>query len=65
VVSVAVDDYVAMKNATVEGTLLRRLSGRDRWETFTRDVASRFRDVYGATVSYVRDFLVSAATKSH
>src|SRR2546422_3998501 len=63
VVSVATDDYIAMKGATVEGTLLRRLLDAERWDRFTRDVTTAFRMQFGDVVEFVRDFSIGIGTK--
>jgi SAM-dependent methyltransferase len=42
VVSVSAADYVAMKGATVEGTLLRRILTIERWHQFTHEVTEAF-----------------------
>jgi ubiquinone/menaquinone biosynthesis C-methylase UbiE len=62
-VNVSALHYVAMKNATVEGILLQRMLTPDRWDAFTREVADAFRREFGATVLYVRDFLVAIGSK--
>jgi SAM-dependent methyltransferase len=64
VVSVSAADYLAMKGATVEGTLLRRLLTAERWDRFTRDVTEAFRARFGDTVQFLRDFLIGIGTKA-
>jgi SAM-dependent methyltransferase len=63
VVSVAVEDYLAMKGATVEGTLLRRMLTAERWDRFTHEVMEAFRTRFGDVVEFTRDFLIGLGTK--
>lgn len=63
VVSVSAADYVAMKGATVEGTLLRRMLTAERWDRFTREVIVAFRTRFGDVVEFTRDFLIGIGTK--
>ena len=63
VVSVAVADYLAMKGATVEGTLPRRMLTTERWDRFTHEVMEAFRTWFGDVVEFTRDFLVGLGTK--
>ena len=51
-------DYVAMKNATVEGTLLRALLSRTDWDRFVQHVTAALQTRFGDVVSYRRDFHV-------
>jgi SAM-dependent methyltransferase len=64
VVTVSTSDYVAMKSASVEGTLLRRMLTAARWDRFAADVNNAFRSRFGETVQYRRDFLAGVGTKS-
>ena len=62
VVSVAVADYLAMKSATVEGTLLRRMLTAEHWARFTCEVMETFRTRFGDVVEFRRDFLIGIGT---
>jgi SAM-dependent methyltransferase len=64
VVSVAAADYLAMKGATVEGTLLRRLLTAEHWARFTREVMETFRARLGEVVEFTRDFRIGIGTKA-
>jgi SAM-dependent methyltransferase len=64
VVSVAVADYLAMKSATVEGTLLRRMLTAEHWARFTCEVMETFRTRFGDVVEFTRDFLIGIGTKA-
>jgi SAM-dependent methyltransferase len=64
VVSVSAADYVAMKGATVEGTLLRRILTIERWHQFTHEVTEAFRTGFGDVVEFTRDFLIGTGTKA-
>ena len=63
VVSVSAADYLAMKGATVEGTLLRRMLTAERWDRFTHEVMEAFRTRFGDVVEFTRDFLIGLGTK--
>jgi len=63
VVSVAVADCLAMKGATVEGTLLWRMLTAERWDRFTHAVMEAFRTRFGDVVEFTRDFLIGLGTK--
>jgi ubiquinone/menaquinone biosynthesis C-methylase UbiE len=64
VVSVAAAEYLAMKGATVEGTLLRRMLTAERWAQFTREAMETFRTRFGEVVEFTRDFLIGIGTKA-
>jgi SAM-dependent methyltransferase len=64
VVSVSVADYLAMKAATVEGTLFRRMLTAERWDRFTHEVTEVFRTRFGDVVGFTRDFLIGIGTKA-
>jgi ubiquinone/menaquinone biosynthesis C-methylase UbiE len=64
VVSVAAADYLAMKGATVEGTLLRRILTAEHWARFTREVMETFRTRFGEVIEFTRDFLIGIGTKA-
>lgn len=64
VVSVSAGDYLVMKGATVEGTLLRRMLSPERWDRFMRDVTEAFRARFGDIVEFSRDFLIGVGTKA-
>jgi SAM-dependent methyltransferase len=53
--NLTVTDFLAMKESTVEGTVLRRMLDAEGWERFRREVARLFRARYADTVSFVRD----------
>ena len=63
VVSVPAADYLAMKGATVEGTLLRRMLTTQHWDRFTREATEAFRTRFGDVVEFRRDFLIGVGTK--
>ncbi len=63
VVSVSTADYLAMKSATVEGTLLRRMLTVERWDRFTGDVTEAFRARFGDLVEFTRDFRIGIGEK--
>ena len=50
-----VTDFLAMKESTVEGTVLRRMLDASDWDRFTREAANVFRERYADAVSFVRD----------
>jgi SAM-dependent methyltransferase len=64
VVSVAVSDYLAMKRATVDGRLLRRVLTAEHWARFMREVMEAFRTRFGEVVEFTRDFLIGIGTKA-
>jgi SAM-dependent methyltransferase len=64
VVSASTADYLAMKGATVEGTLLRRMLTAECWDRFTREVTEAFRTRFGDVVEFTRDFLIGVGTKA-
>jgi ubiquinone/menaquinone biosynthesis C-methylase UbiE len=61
--SLPVPDFLAMKEATVEGTLLRRLLSADDWNRFRHRVGEVFRERYADTLSFVRDVHFGIGTK--
>lgn len=64
VVSVAAADHLAMKGATVEGTLLRRMLTVEHWDRFTREVTETFQARCGEVVEFTRDFRLGIGTKA-
>jgi SAM-dependent methyltransferase len=64
VVSMSAANYLAMKGATVEGTLLRRMLTAERWARFTSEVTEAFRAQFGDVVEFTRDFLIGIGTKA-
>lgn len=63
-VTVAIDDYLAIKQASVEGVLLKgRLSSLE-WARFRRELAHRFRSRFGETLTYIREAHVAVAVKA-
>jgi SAM-dependent methyltransferase len=64
VVTVSTSDYLAMKSASVEGTLLRRMLSGERWDRFAVEVDAAFHSRFGETVQYTRDFLAGVGTKA-
>lgn len=63
VIRLPTTDFIAMKGATVEGTLLRRMLGADEWHRFIRQTTDAFQQRFGDVVAYVRDFHVGVATR--
>jgi len=53
--NLTVTDFLAMKESTVEGTVLRRMLDASDWDRFTREAANVFRERYADAVSFVRD----------
>ena len=64
IVSISADEYLAIKRATVEGTLLRRILTVERWHQFTHEVTDAFRTGFGDVVEFTRDFLIGTGTKA-
>lgn len=62
-IRLAVADYLSMKEASVEGTLLRRMLDGASWNAFKRRVADAFRTEFGDTVAYVRGVHVGIGSK--
>jgi SAM-dependent methyltransferase len=63
VIRVPTDNFLSMKHATVEGTLLKRLLTDDEWRRFSDDAAAAFRTRFGAIVEYTRDVWFAVGTK--
>src|SRR5438874_1386963 len=53
--NLTVNDFLTMKESTVEGTVLRRMLDAVDWDRFRREVARVFRERYADGVSFVRD----------
>jgi hypothetical protein len=62
-ITVAIGEYLSMKLAGVEGTLLRRRLSAPQWARFTQHLGDRFRDRFGETVTYVRNVHIGVGTK--
>jgi hypothetical protein len=58
----AVVDYLALRDASVEGRLLRRRLGR-KWMTFKREIRDVFSHQFPDGIEYVRDVCLAVATK--
>jgi SAM-dependent methyltransferase len=56
-------DYLRMKEASVEGTLLRRMLDGESWDVFRRRVAVAFRSRFGQTVEYLRGVHIGVGAK--
>lgn len=55
VVRTTTEEFLSIKAASVEGTLLRRLLSAQQWNDCARDAAGAFRSRFGDRVEYVRD----------
>lgn len=68
-VTLPVGHYLSMKQASVEGVLLRRRLGDDSWTPFTEYIAGCFRKRFGASVMCLRDAHIATgrapSQKSH
>jgi ubiquinone/menaquinone biosynthesis C-methylase UbiE len=62
-IRLSVADYLSMKEASVEGTLLRRMLDSGSWTAFKHRVADAFRTEFGDTVAYVRGVHVGIGSK--
>jgi SAM-dependent methyltransferase len=62
-VTMSVTDYLSVKEASVEGTLLRQRLTAAQWNVFTERLADVFRSQFGETVEYVRGVYFGIGTK--
>ncbi|MEX2272250.1 MAG: methyltransferase domain-containing protein [Vicinamibacterales bacterium] len=62
-VTISVADYLAMRQSSVEGMLVRRRLSSLEWEMFSRHLAERFRGRFGDSISYRRDVNILVGTK--
>lgn len=62
-VTLDVSQYLSMKQASVEGVILRRRLGADEWARFRDVVSDRFRARFGARVTQVRAARIAVGIK--
>ena len=62
-VTMSVTDYLSVKEASVEGTLLRQRLTAEQWRVFRQRVADAFLSQFGQTVEYIRDVYFGFGTK--
>ena len=62
-VTISVGDYLAMRQSSVEGTLLRERLDSLEWAKFSRQLAERFRSRFGDSISYRRGVHIVVGTK--
>ena len=62
-IEIAPGDYVAMKQAGVEGRLIRQLAGEMAWNDFTRHIDREFRRRFPGLLTFVRDVNFGVGTK--
>lgn len=48
-------DYLSMKQAGVEGRLVRQLIGDARWNSFTREIEAAFQTRFPKAITFARD----------
>jgi SAM-dependent methyltransferase len=56
-------DYLTMKKAGVEGSLIRELAGESGWNRFTQEIDVVFESRFSARVTFVRDVHFAVGTK--
>jgi hypothetical protein len=62
-IEVAPTDYVRMRQAGVEGRLIRRLAGEFAWDEFTRHIEAEFSRYCPHVLTFVRDVNFGIGTK--
>jgi ubiquinone/menaquinone biosynthesis C-methylase UbiE len=62
-IEISAGDYVAMKQAGVEGMLIRQLTSDARWNSFTREIESAFQARFRDSITFVRNVHFGVATK--
>jgi ubiquinone/menaquinone biosynthesis C-methylase UbiE len=62
-IEIAPRDYLAMKQAGVEGRLIRQLAGEAAWNDFTRQIDKEFQEQFAGCVTFVRDVHFGVGTK--
>jgi ubiquinone/menaquinone biosynthesis C-methylase UbiE len=62
-IEIAPADYVSMKQAGVEGRLVRRLAGELAWDAFTRHIDAEFQQRFPHVLTFVRDVNFGIGTK--
>jgi len=63
-ISLSLEDFVTVKAASLERTLLRVMFDANGWTRFTRDVTEALRRRFGSRIEYVRDFSVATGTRT-
>lgn len=61
--TMSVTDYLSVKEASVEGSLLRERLTVEKWNMLRQRLADVFRSQFGETVEYVRDVYFGMGTK--
>src|SRR5438876_408641 len=56
-------DYLVMKQAGVEGRLIRQLAGEVAWNDFTRQIGNVFQERFAGSITFVRDVHFGVGTK--
>ena len=62
-IEIAANDYVAMKQAGVEGMLIRRLAGEARWHRFIQDINVAFQARFPKAITFERDVHFAVGSK--
>lgn len=63
-IAMNVTDYLSLREASVEGTLLRRNLEAGQWDQFRQRVRKVFRDRFNESIEYDRDVYFGAGAKS-
>jgi len=62
-IQISASDYVAMKQAGVEGMLIRRLAGETRWNSFIQEINAAFHARFSNAITFERDVHFAVGSK--
>jgi hypothetical protein len=63
-VSVGVEDWLCMREGSVEGTLVRRQLDAQQWRALQREMRARFRARFDPAIAYTRSVLLACGDAS-
>ena len=61
--TMSIDDYLTMREASVEGTLLRQQIEAEQWQTFRQSLRDVFQNRFEEPIEYTREVFFGIGLK--